>query len=149
MGDIHDLRGHGDVLLQRQLMPVEHQRGEAGAQAFHILFVVGAMIQVQHDGDIGAFAEHFRHGGNHLQAGIFDGALAGLDDHGRLFFHGRLHDGLGHFHIVEVECADGITFRAGFEQHFFTGDEWHDLLLYHLVKSPLSNGNLGIYSIQQ
>ena len=34
---------------------------------------------------------------------------AGLDDHRRLGFAGRLHDRLDLFHVVDVECANSVS----------------------------------------
>ena len=69
-----------------------------------------AVVQVQHRGNLG-----IEFGGRHHQViqepvlRIGARAAAGLNDHRRLGFAGRLHDRLDLFHVVDVECANAVA----------------------------------------
>ena len=121
--------GDGDVLIERFLGAIEHQRGETGAQAEHVLLEIGAVIEVQHDRHIHQTGSNPDETGGEFQAGIADRALAHLqNDRGSLFL-GSFDDALNLLHVVGVERAHGIVIRQGMFQNLLTGDERHLILL--------------------
>ena len=52
-----------------------------------------------------------------------------LEDKGSVFFGCRFHDTLDNFHVVNVECADGISVLICRLEHFFGCYQWHDIYL--------------------
>ena len=125
VGVFHNLLGHGDVLFKGKMAAVDHHGGEAAVDAALAGFEIRAVIQMQHDGQIG-----FLHCGFHQlhqvgMVGIGAGALADLQNHRRVFFLGRLGDALHDFHVVHIECADGIAAFISLFKHFFGSNQWH------------------------
>ena len=71
---------------------------------------VGAVVQMQNDGDIGA--------ANYGSLDQFDqivvvrvgaGTLGNLEDNGSVLFLAGLSDALNDFHVVDVESTDGVA----------------------------------------
>ena len=80
--------------------------------------------------------------------GIFPGPGGYLQDQGRFFFFGSIHNALDDFHIVDVKGANGIMAFVGFLEHFFRGYKWHGetslsisyFLLYHTFRKSGGRG---------
>ena len=125
MSVFHDLLGQRDVFFKGQMAAVDHYGGEAAVDAALAGFKIGAMIQMQHDGQIG-----FRDSGFHQlyqirMIGILPGALAHLQNHRRVFHLGRFRDALHDFHVVHIERADGVAALISLFEHFSRGNKWH------------------------
>jgi len=118
-------RRHADVVLVRGLGAVVHQRSEARPQAAHVLVIVRAVIEVQHDRDVCLLGGGAHHGGGKLEPGVADSALAHLQDDRGLFLDGGVNDPLDLLHVVGVECADGPVAFIGGAQNLLAGNEWH------------------------
>ena len=74
----------------------------------------------------GCFGGGLDEGNDVVQPGVFDRALAGLDDDRRLFGFGSHHDGLDDFHVVAVKGTDCIAAFFGSSQKGVNVYEWHD-----------------------
>lgn len=73
------------------------------------------MVKVQHDGDIGAALDSSFHELDEVGVvRVGAGALADLQDHGRVLFLAGLGDTLHDLHVVDVERADGVSAVIGF-----------------------------------
>src|SRR5690606_8003710 len=113
VGGFHHLAGDGDVILQERVETVRHYATEAVPDALHGLLETGPVVQVQGYGHVHLRGSHPGQGGDVVDAGILDGALAGLQDDGRPLLLGRRHDGLQDLHVVDVERTDGVVAPFG------------------------------------
>ena len=86
---------------------------------------------MQHDGQTG-----FNHSSFHqlLQVGavgISACALGYLQNQGRFQVRGGFGNALNDFHIVDIECADGITAVIGFFKHFLRSNQRHNDISFY------------------
>ena len=130
MGILDDLAGQGDVVLEAVGGAVDHDGGEAAVDAALAGLEVGAVIQMQDDGDIrvlddGSLDQLHQIG----VVGIGAGALGNLQDHGSVLLLASLGNALHDLHIVDVERADGIAAIIGFLEHFSRSNQWHTNIL--------------------
>ena len=126
MGVLNDLLGDLDILLEGLGGGIDHNGGKAAVNAALAGLKVGAVVQMEHNGDLGALD----HGGLHQLdqvgvVGIGAGALGNLEDHGSLFFLTGLGNALDDLHVVDVEGADGVAARIGLLEHFGGCNERH------------------------
>ena len=129
VGVLHHLLGQGDVLGEGLGAGVDHDGGKAAVDTILADLEVGAVVQMQNDGQAGVL-----HGGFHQLAqvhglGVLPGPGGGLEDDGGPHLGGRLGDPLDDLHVVDVEGADGVPTLIGFFEHFGRSDQWHDLQL--------------------
>ena len=119
MGVLDDLLGDLDVLGKGLAGSVDHDGGKAAVDAGLAGLEVGAVVQMQNDGDLGALDDS---GLNQLHqvgvVGVGAGALGHLQNHGSLLLAAGLGDALNDFHVVDIESADGVTAVVGLLEHF-------------------------------
>ena len=119
VGEGDEFAGLGDVFFEGEGGAVEHDRSEAGFDAFLAAFV-GAVVEMEGDGDGDAqgFVEGLNHGGDDLEAAhVFASAFADAeDDWGFLFFRSE-ENGFGPFEVVDVEMPDGVVAFVSEFQH--------------------------------
>ena len=108
------------------LGPVDHDRGEAIADALDDLVKAGAVVKMQRHRNSRGFCSGFNERHDVVKAGIFDGPLAGLDDNWGLFSFGSHHNGLDDFHVVAVKGTDCIAAFFSGGQEGVNVYEWHD-----------------------
>ena len=53
-------------------------------------------------------------------------ALGHLEDDRSFVLCGGLGDALHDLHVIDIECADGISACVGFAEHFGSSYEWHN-----------------------
>ena len=106
-----------DVLLQRQLRAVAHDRGETGTQRLHAIGERLAVVEVQGDGDVGRelVDQVLDAVGDVAQAGIPAIVHVALHHHGGLALGGRFQDGAGDVVIaaVGIHGGNGVTALVG------------------------------------
>ena len=119
---LDDFFRQGDIFLPGLGRSVDHYGGKSAVDGRLADFEIGAVVEVHDDGNICRF-----HSGLHEVAkidgvGVLSRARGNLKNNGGLTFVRRLHDRLNHFHVVDVERADGIAARVRFLKHFGTVD---------------------------
>ncbi len=124
---LNDLLGDLDVLCERLGGSVDHNGGKAAVDAGLAGLEVGAVVQMQNDGDIGA--------ANYGSLDQFDqivvvrvgaGTLGNLEDNGSVLFLAGLSDALNDFHVVDVESTDGVAAVISFLEHFGRSNQRHN-----------------------
>ena len=126
VGILHHTLGDLDVLGEGLGGCVDHHRGKAAVDAALAGLEVGTVVQMQHDGDIGAALHSGLHQLHQISVvGIGTGALADLKDHGGVLLLAGLGDALYDLHVVDVESADGVAAVIGLFKHFLGSDQWH------------------------
>ena len=105
---------------------VDHDGGKAAVDAGLAGLEVGAVVQVQGDGDVGALDDSGLHQLDQIGVvGIGTGALGNLQDHRGVDLAGGLGDALNDLHVVDVEGADGVPAVIGLGKHFFRSYKGH------------------------
>jgi len=127
VGILHHLLGDLDILSEGLGGCVDHHGGKAAVDAALAGLEIGAVIQMQHDGDVGA-AGHSRFHQLHQigVVGVGAGALADLQDHGSVLLLTGFGDALHDLHVVDIERADGITAVICLCKHFLRSYQWHN-----------------------
>ena len=120
MGILNDLAGQGNVILERMGGTVDHNGGETAVDAGLTGLEIGAVVQMQGDGDLGKLHKIG-------VIGICAGALRNLQDKRCFFLTGSFRDALYDFHIVDVESADSIAASIRFLEHFGRGNQCHSI----------------------
>ncbi len=115
-------RGLG-VLEQRA---VHHHAGEARADRLDADRRRGAVVLVQHDGEVGVRLD----GGEHQVAqvglaGVLARASRGLQDHRRHRLLRRLHDRVDLLEVVDVERRHAVAVFGGVVEQLTQGDQGH------------------------
>ena len=118
MGVVSDLFCQLHVLLIGQMRAVDHHGGEAAVDAVLAQLEGRAMIQMERDGQAG-----FNFGGLYQLGqigvvGVLTGAGGHLKNHGSVQLLAGFGNSLHDFHIVHIECADGIAFLVSPFEHF-------------------------------
>ena len=115
---LYNLLGLLNVLVERTGRAVDHNGGEAAVDAGLAGFEVGAVVQMQNNGDIGA--------ANYGSLDQLDqivvvrvgaGTLGNLEDNGSVLFLAGLSDALNDFHVVYVERTNCITAMISLFKH--------------------------------
>ena len=128
MGILHDLLGDLDVLREGLAGGIDHDRGKAAVNAGLAGLEVGAVVQVQSDGNLGAFDHSGFHQLHQIGVvGIGAGALGNLQNQRSLLLPGSLGDALDDFHVVDVERADGVSAVIGLFEHLGSGNQCHKI----------------------
>ena len=136
---VDDLLGQRDVVLKRMMAAVNHDRSEAAVDAGFAELERVAVVEVDADGQPrvlnGSFDELHQ---IHMLC-IVARARGNLQDQRRVFLHRRFGDALDDFHVVDVECADGVAAFVRFFEHFGGCNKWHDkyLLIGYFVPTAL------------
>ena len=121
---LNNLLGDLDVLLERLGGGVDHNGGKAAVDTALTSLEVGAVVQVQSDGNVGALDDSSL---NQLHqvgvVGIGAGALGDLEDQGSVDLAGSLSDTLDDLHVVNVESADSVAAVVGLLKHLGSGDQ--------------------------
>ena len=121
---VNNLLGEGDVLLVRKGGSVDHNGAEAEVNAALAGFEAVAVVQMKDD--LGVLPAKFLcilhstlcHIAEEGLVGVVACALGDLEDNRGLGLSGGLDDSLELFHIVEIECGDGVTAGNGLREHF-------------------------------
>ena len=134
MGILDDLAGQGDVVLEAVGGAVDHDGGEAAVDAALAGLEVGAVIQMQDDGDIrvlddGSLDQLHQIG----VVGIGARALGNLQDDGGLQLAAGLGDALHDLHVVDVESADGVAAVVSLLEHFGSSYQSHVVSLLYVL----------------
>ena len=126
VGVLHNLLGDLDVLLEGLGGGVDHDGGKAAVDAGLAGLKVGAVVQMQHDGDVGALDDGGLHQLHQIGVvGVGPGALGHLEDQRSIQIPGSLSDALDDLHVVDVERADGVSAVVGFPEHFLGSNKAH------------------------
>ena len=125
VGVFHDPLGHGDVLFKGMVRTVDHHGGEAAVHAGLADVEIRAVIQMEHNREIGFQQTGLNELHNIMLSSILAGPGGNLEDERGLFLGSRLHDSLNDFHVVDVERADGIVAFIRFLKPFFVGPFKH------------------------
>ncbi len=133
------LLGEGDVFVVRQGAAVDHHGREARLDAALADFIAVAMVEVQDD--LGTFPAQFlcildgafRHVAEEGLVGVVACALRHLKDDGGLGLCRGLDDGLQLFHVVEIECRDGVTAFHCLGEHRARVDKAQFFVGYHII----------------
>ena len=128
MGVLHDLLGDLNVLRKGLAGGIDHDRGKAAVNAGLAGLKVGAVVQVQCDGNLGAF----NHSGFHQLhkvrvVGVGAGALGNLQNQRSLLLPGSLSNALDDLHVVDIECADSVSAVIGLFEHLGSGNQCHKI----------------------
>ena len=146
MSVFDDLFGDFHILFKRVLGAIIHDRGEAAIDAGFADFKRRTMVQVQGGGDFRIVLEgNFYKSYNIFLTGVVAGAFRSLENHRRFFFLSSFHDALDDFHVVHIECTNGIVtfvrffkhFRSSYERHNDTFLSAHGLNSIHNIKAFL------------
>jgi hypothetical protein len=121
--NVCDAGGGRHVFFIRPFRAVVHQGGKAFAEAKDVLIKVGAMIEMQNNGDISLGGSRLDQRGGKCEPRVTNSALAHLEDDGRTLFYGGLDDALRLLHVVGIECADGKVSLKSCLKHFLAGYE--------------------------
>ena len=123
---LDDLTGQGDILLKGLGGGVDHNGGKAAVDAALAELEGVAVIQMQRDRDFGIFDDRsFDELDKIGVVGIGAGALGDLENDRALQLPCRFRDSLHDLHIVNVECADGVSSVISLFEHFFCGYKCH------------------------
>jgi hypothetical protein len=133
MGHVGDSLGHGNIVvpvarclavgLQRA---IHHHRGKPGLDRGHAGGGLVAVIEMHADGDMRIdFCHCVHHVLQHDIVGIGARAARSLDDHRRVRLAGRLHDGQGLLHVVDVEGRHAVIVLGCVVQKLAKGDAGH------------------------
>ena len=136
VGVLHHLLGDLDVLGKGLGGGVNHDGGKAAINAGLAGLKAVAVIQVEHDGDLGALNDGGLHQLHQVGVvGVGPGALGDLEDHRGLLLAAGLGDALDDLHVVDVESADGIAAGISFLKHLGCSYEGHgkNLLMWYSV----------------
>ena len=136
VGVLNDLLGDGNILLEGLGAGIDHHGGETTVDAGLTGLKIGAVIQMQSDGNIGALDHSGLHQLHQIGVvGIGTSALGHLQDQGSLLLLSGLGDALNDFHVVDIEGTDGIPAVIGLFEHFSRGNQWHiDHLLERFLR---------------
>ena len=119
MGILHHLTGQGNVLGKGLGGGVDHNGGEAAVDASLAGLKVGAVVQMEHNGDLRALQHSSFHQLHQVGVvGVGPGTLGHLEDYGSFLFPAGFRDALHNFHVVDVESADGVAAVVGLFEHF-------------------------------
>ncbi|MCY1303082.1 hypothetical protein D9M70_527740 [compost metagenome] len=119
------------VVVRRRLhvfaqRAVHHHAGKAGADRSLAHRRAGAVVLVQHDGDVrmglGSGQHHMAQVG---LAGILARTGRGLQDDRAVGLLGRFHDGVDLFQVVDVECRHAVAELSRVVQQLPQGNECH------------------------
>ena len=136
MGILDNLLGDGNVLFEWLGAGVDHDGGKAAVNAALAGLEVGAMVQMQRDGNAGALNDGSLHQLHQIGVvGIGARALGHLQNQGGVDFLGSFGNALDDLHVVDVESADGIAAGISFLKHLGCSYEGHgkNLLMWYSV----------------
>ena len=117
-----DFLRNRDVFFPGLRGSVDHDGSEAAVDGRLADLEIRAVVEVHDEGNIRRFHRGLNEMSEIYGVGVFSGACGNLQDNGRLAFVRRFDDGLDHFHVVDVESADGITAGIRLFEHFGTGN---------------------------
>ena len=121
MCNVNELCGLLNVLVDREVRAVEHDRGEAGLNAL-VAAVIGAVIEVQSDrnGDAEGFIHCLDHCSNGLEAAhILSCAFGNTEDDRGVQLLRCEQNSLCPFEVVDVELTDSVLTVSCLVQHVF------------------------------
>ena len=130
---LDDLLGDLDVLCEGLGGSVDHDGGKAAVDAGLAGLKVGAMVQMQDDGDIGAAHDsRFDQLDQVVVVRVGASTLGDLQDNGSVLFLAGFGDALNDFHVVDVESADGVAAVVSLLEHFGRSNQRHnDISLFY------------------
>ena len=146
---VDDLLGQRDIVLERVVAAVDHNRGEAAVDAGLAELERVAVVEVDADGQPGVLNGGFDELHQINMLGVVARARGNLQDQRRVFLHRRFGDALNDLHIVDVERADGVAALIRFFEHFRGCNKWHNkyLLLMILFQTLLFYQHFPLLSI--
>ena len=129
---LDDLLGDLDVLGKGLGGRVDHDGGEAAVNAGLACLEIGAVVQMQDDGDLGAFGNSSLNQLDQIGVvGVGTRALGDLKDDRSVLFLAGFGDTLNDLHVVDVESADGVAAVVSLLEHFGRSYQRHiDISLF-------------------
>ena len=126
MAGSHHGLGDGDVLLKNTVGTIDHDGGVTGAERLHGQLKAAAVVQMHHHrhGGLGGSSGHI--GVEHRGGCVFQGAGGRLHDDGGAQLLRRGNDRLNHFHVLGVECADGVMVLLSVQHQFLRSNQSHN-----------------------
>ena len=118
---LYHLGGDFDVFGERMARRVDHNGREPVLDAVYAEIVRIAVIEMQADRQTRILDCGLNHFNEVLGVGVFARARAYLKDERSFFELAGFHDTLYRFHVVDVECADGVAAFIGFCEHILSG----------------------------
>ena len=116
---LNDLAGQRDVVLKGVMRTVDHDRGETAVDAGLADLEVCAVVEVEREVNTGILDRSLCQCNEVLMLCILSCACGNLQDNGGAQFFRRLGDRLDDLHVVDVECADGVTALVSLLEHLF------------------------------
>ena len=120
------------VFLILQMGTVKHDRCETVFDTVFTYFKIRAVIQMQCNIQIGFFDCGIHHCLQIFGMRIFQSRFGNLQDDSGILRLCRSYDTLDDFHVIDVECTDGIAALKCLFKHFFCCYHSH-------IKTPLLN----------
>ena len=107
----------------------DHNGGETAVDAALAKLERVAVVKVYADGQLSFNFGCFNKLHEICVVGIFPCACADLKNERCVFFFCSFGNSLDDLHVVNVECADGVSAVIGLFEHFGAGYEWHSGIL--------------------
>ena len=105
-----DFPGDFDILLERPVRGVDHDRCEAVVNKLLARLECVAVVQVDRDGNVRIFLDdHIDYRPEIAVFGIGASAPGNLQNQRSLLFGNRTDDALGDFHVIDIERANRIA----------------------------------------
>ena len=127
---LDNLLGLCDILLEAVARVVNHDRSKAAVDAVLASRKVCAVIQMQHDRNLRMELHRCLdelHKVNRVC--VLSRTCRSLQNHWGLELCRSLRDTLHNFHIVDIECTDGVTALISLPEHLSRSDQCHNRYL--------------------
>ncbi len=119
MGVFQHLSGDFNILVEGFAGGIDHHGGKAAVDTAFAGFKVRAVVQMEHDGNVGTLNDRSLHQLDQIGVvGVGPSALGYLKNQGGIQIARGLGDALHNLHVVDVERTDGIAAFIGFFKHF-------------------------------
>ena len=133
---LDNLLGLCDVVLEAVAREVNHDRSKAAVNAVLAGCEVRAVIQVEHHRDLRMQLDRRLNELHEInRVCVLSRARGSLQNHRGLKLGSCLRNCLHNFHVVDVECADGVTALICLTEHLRRSDQCHNRYLPFIKKS--------------